>query len=281
VSPGAVVPGICHVGSPYDLGEAIVKRDEAPYERAPSWGTTWSPIVELRQYALHRGQRDVLISLFDRELVETQEAVGMKVIGQYRVLDDPDTFTWVRGFPDMPRRARALKAFYDGPVWAKHGDAANATMIDSDNVLLLRPARSGSGFLLDPERPPPESTRIPDGIVLATIYYLAERDPTELAATLEADLADAGASLLALFVTETFPNNFPRLPVRENERVVVAFSAFGEQEYDEHLGATTRQAGEGQSRTFGRIERVETLRLQPTARSLRAIPHLAVSKVRK
>jgi hypothetical protein len=224
----------------------------------------------------------VLIGLFDREFVETQEAVGMKVIGQYRVLDDPDSFTWVRGFPDMPRRARALKAFYDGPVCAKHRDAANATMIDSDNVLLLRPARPGSSFLLDPERPPPESTRIPDGIVVATIYYLGERDPTELAATLEADLADAGAPLLALFVTETSPNNFPRLPVRENERVVVALSAFvGEQEYDEHLGATTRQAGEGQSRTFGRIERVETLRLQPTARSLRAIPHLAVSEVRK
>jgi hypothetical protein len=230
-----------------------VKRDEAPYDSARSRGTTWSPIVELRQYALHRGQRDVLIGLFDREFVETQEAVGMKVIGQYRVLDDPDTFTWVRGFPDMPRRARALKAFYDGPVWAKHRDAANATMIDSDNVLLLRPARPGSSFLLDPERPPPESTRIPDGIVVATIYYLGERDPTELAATLEADLADAGAPLLALFVTETSPNNFPRLPVRENERVVVAFSAFvGEQ--DRNLETPTDCALAQGNTAFGRLK---------------------------
>ena len=39
------------------------------------------PIVELRQYTLHPGQRDVLIELFDRELVESQEAVGMAILG--------------------------------------------------------------------------------------------------------------------------------------------------------------------------------------------------------
>jgi hypothetical protein len=34
-------------------------------------------VFELRQYTLRPGQRDVLIELFDRELVETQEAVGI------------------------------------------------------------------------------------------------------------------------------------------------------------------------------------------------------------
>ena len=37
-----------------------------------------SPVVELRQYTLHPGKRDVLIDLFDREFVETQEQVGIK-----------------------------------------------------------------------------------------------------------------------------------------------------------------------------------------------------------
>jgi hypothetical protein len=45
------------------------------------------PIVELRQYTLHQGQREVLIELFDREFVESQEALGMDVIGQFRDLD--------------------------------------------------------------------------------------------------------------------------------------------------------------------------------------------------
>src|SRR5712691_3163354 len=98
------------------------------------------PIVELRQYTLHPGQRDVLIELFDREFVETQEALGMKVIGQFRDLDNPNRFVWLRGFRDMPSRAQALKDFYGGPVWKAHREAANATMIDSNNVLLLHPA---------------------------------------------------------------------------------------------------------------------------------------------
>jgi hypothetical protein len=34
------------------------------------------PVVELRQYTLRPGQRDVLIDLFDRELVESQEAAA-------------------------------------------------------------------------------------------------------------------------------------------------------------------------------------------------------------
>ena len=61
--------------------------------------------------------RDTLIHLFDREFVESQEALGMHIIGQFRDLDNPDRFVWLRGFPDMARRAEALQAFYGGPVW--------------------------------------------------------------------------------------------------------------------------------------------------------------------
>src|SRR5664279_4835818 len=104
------------------------------------------PVIELRQYTLKPGQRDVLIDLFEREFVETQEAVGMHLIGQFRDLGRPDRFVWIRGFPDMPSRAQSLQAFYGGPVWQANRDAANATMIDSDNVLLLRPVSAESGF---------------------------------------------------------------------------------------------------------------------------------------
>jgi NIPSNAP len=228
---------------------------------------TWSPVVELRQYASRPGQRDVLIDIFDREFVETQEAVGMKVIAQFRSLDDPDRFVWVRGFPDMPSRERSLEAFYTGPVWAEHGPAANATMIDSDDVLLLRPARPDLGFVLGEDRPPPSTTEIPEGIVVVTIYYLADVDPDGVAAALEPTLDDGPASLLGLFVTEPSPNNFPRLPVREGERVVVAFQAFADDgAYRESAAAHGRPAEQHTPGANG-VERVEVLRLRPTARS--------------
>ena len=73
-------------------------------------------VVELRRYALVPGQRETLIELFDREFVETQEATGIKVIGQFRDLGRPDTFVWLRGFPSMDARRQGLGAFYGGPV---------------------------------------------------------------------------------------------------------------------------------------------------------------------
>jgi hypothetical protein len=77
-------------------------------------------VLELRQYTLHPGRRDTLITLFDREFIEPQEEVGMRVVGQFRDLDDPDRFVWIRSFPDMAARAESLAAFYGGPIWAAH-----------------------------------------------------------------------------------------------------------------------------------------------------------------
>jgi len=105
-------------------------------------------VLELRQYTLHPGQRDVVIDLFDREFPEAQDAVGMPVLGQFRDLDDPDRLVWLRGFSTMQTRHEALSAFDGGPVWQTHRELANATMIDSDNVLLLRPACAGAHFPL-------------------------------------------------------------------------------------------------------------------------------------
>src|SRR5262252_8511800 len=90
------------------------------------------PVLELRQYALKPGQREVLINLFERHFVESQEATGMTVVGQFRDRRHDDRFVWLRGFTNMESRQQALEAFYGGPVWAAHRDVANGTMLDSD-----------------------------------------------------------------------------------------------------------------------------------------------------
>jgi hypothetical protein len=186
-----------------------------------------TPIVELRLYTLHPGKQDVLIDLFDRFFVDGQEDVGMTVIGQFRDLDDENRFVWLRSFPGMESRAGRLAAFYDGPVWRAHRDAANATMVDSDNVLLLRPARRGSMFHSRGGRGEggsrPAPNREPVG---AAVYVL--HDPTaetglvrwfeSMAAT---RIAAAGGRVLAYLVTDPCENNFPRLPVRQDISVLV------------------------------------------------------------
>ncbi len=233
---------------------------------------TYSPIVELRQYTLHPGQRDVLIELFDREFIETQEAIGIQVIGQFRDLDDPDRFVWLRGFNDMPGRAQSLSAFYGGPVWKEHRNTANATMIDSDNVLLLRPARLNSGFSLNGNGLPPGSDSFSAEIVSATIcYFDAPVTPDFISyfeTVLEPILSKRDASILAYFVTHGSANTFPALPIREDEHVFVWFASFQDQAvYESHIAALAKSKEFSKELRRRLIREPERLRLSPTSRS--------------
>src|SRR3954451_8369173 len=138
------------MGAVFGSGIGLILAGAALMGAAPAGAATPAlqgsfPLVELRQYTLHEGQRDVLINLFEREFIESQEALGMKVLGTFTDLDRPDRFVWLRGFKDMDSRLAGETSFYGGPVWQAHRGEANATMIDSDNVLLLR-APTGPGF---------------------------------------------------------------------------------------------------------------------------------------
>jgi len=235
------------------------------------------PVVELRQYTLRAGMRDALIELFEREFIETQEATGMIVLGQFRDLDDPDRFVWLRGFSDMASRATALQEFYGGPVWKAHRDAANATMIDSDNVLLLRPARSDSAFsLTNVARQPRGSIETARGVLVVTIYHLAGTMGDDFADFFERELRpvleQTGTSLLASFVTERHPNTFPSLPVREDVNVFVWFSVFPNRtDWDRHAKAFADLMREWQLEVIlSKLikGRPEVLVLAPTTRSL-------------
>ncbi|HEX3652208.1 MAG TPA: NIPSNAP family protein [Rhizomicrobium sp.] len=217
-----------------------------------------SPIVELRQYTLKPGQRDVLIDLFEREFIESQEAAGMEIIATFRDAGNPDRFVWLRGFPDMESRAKALAAFYGGPVWKAHREAANATMLDSNNVLLLRPAWSGSGF---------ESgiAQVPGGqaaIIVATIRYF-DAPVSDAALNVfrkSLPLLPRGTRFVAAFVTDHSGNTFPALPVREGENAFVWFATIPDLD-----AAHPVQLPEQLEHHFARPP--ETLRLLPTRRS--------------
>jgi hypothetical protein len=233
------------------------------------------PIVELRQYTLHDGMRDRLIDLFEREFIESQEALGMEVIGTFRDIDSPNRFVWLRGFHDMDSRLRGLTDFYGGAVWSAHRERANSTMIDSDNVLLLHAGMPGAEFHGGSPRPD-HGESAPAGIVVATIHYLKPdaNDAAEVfAQDVEPALKRAGVELLAWFVSESAPNNYPRLPVREGEKVLVWFAGFSTTADHELREAGIGDALAPLSEMLSRQS--EVLRLKPTGRSqLRGLtPH--------
>jgi hypothetical protein len=171
------------------------------------------PVVELRRYRLRPGHFAGLQRVFQEELVEPQAAAGMRLGGQFGDRDDPDRFVWFRGFASMEQRHRALETFYLGPVWSRHADEANATMLDSDDVLLLRPTA--------PSRPPRPAV-VPGGVTgqewaVLQVLELPHGDElldTWISSTYHATLERAFGRPVAMWRTEPSANTFAALPVR-------------------------------------------------------------------
>ena len=237
----------------------------------------WPPLLELRQYALRPGRRDDLIDLFDAEFVESQERLGMGVYGQFRDLDDPDRFVWLRGYPDgsPDQRGDALAAFYGGPVWAEHGPAANATMLDSDDVFLLAPLTDGEPFAGDAVYPrvgaePPES------VYDLTVCLLDEPADKALRDHVSSEVVPLVSRLaeapVAAFATASVPNTFPALPVRDGEPVFAWLVRLPDAAAHAAYRRRLAESEQWQQAVWPRLESVSRaaplrLRMTPTGRS--------------
>lgn len=235
------------------------------------------PVFELRQYTLHPGRRDELVDLFERFFIESQEAVGMQVPAHFRDLDAPDRFVWFRGFDSMGARGEALPAFYlHGAAWRAHREQANPTMLDSDNVLLLREAWPGSGFASGRNpRPPVGPREHSSAVFLVTTYALV--NPADAAfidffrGTLAPRARAAGARLHASFITEESENNFPRLPVRR-EHVFVWVAALADEAAHARYQAAIAADAQWQAQVAPVLAQrliwpADVRRLRPAARS--------------
>lgn len=206
-------------------------------------------IYELRQYTMVPGRRDEFADYFDRHFVESQEALGISVIGQFRDLDRADRYVWMRAYPDMETRGQVLNAFYDGSYWAATKDAANAMMTEWHDILLLKPAWDGSGLQHEPAgRAAAGSPGSPAEGFTVTVWNV---EPDVLQDTVSA-CRDACPDAVAVFVTEPSPNNFLRHPIREGENVLVCIARGASAE-----APSLKHAGDP----------IQILRMMPTARS--------------
>jgi hypothetical protein len=247
-------------------------------DAATGGGAGCCPVVELRQYTLHPRRFDRFVALFEREFIESQEADGMTVIGQFRDLDDPDRFVWLRGFPGMVARARSLEAFYGGALWKSLRDEANANFVDTDNVLLLKPVTADAAFrLAGLQRAPAGSAAVAPRLVVATVWSIdragADAFAKWFATSVNPVLAAAGITLTAWFVTETARNTFPKLPVREGEYVLLWLATFPDRERGDAALRDLRESARWRETIAPELKRrltaaPQVLRLEPTARSL-------------
>lgn len=226
-----------------------------------------SSIVELRRYTLHPDRRDELIELFEREFVESQEEVGMSVLGTFRELGDPDRFVWFRGFPDMTTRLAGLTAFYSGPVWGEHGPAAAATMIDSDDVLLLEPVGPGRGLPGSPglRAGVGEGRPGPSRVLVVELILSGAADVDGLAAALGPRVGELLGVEAAELRTAPHVNDYPALPVRGGSALVWV-ARFPDEEH--HRAARSRlEADPPWAAHPAAVPGALLLDLEPTARS--------------
>lgn len=193
-------------------------------------------VIELRNYLLRPGVREHFSNYFEKHFIATQEAVGMQVLGQFRVLGEPDHFVWLRGFRDMQSRLEGLQNFYGGPVWGKYGPLANSMMLEWHNVRLLRPLSdiadltggvSSEATAADMDA---GSISYDTGIIKLDFYEAMPGQCDNLIDRFQDNIVlayqEASVQLRGYFVAEMAENTFTRLPVTQNENELVVITAY-------------------------------------------------------
>ena len=184
--------------------------------------------TELRNYLLKTGKRDKFIQYFKDHFVESQNTLGAYIPGQFRIKAEDDRFFWIRGFNNMQERSQFLPAFYGGEVWKEFGPAANEMMLEWHNVYLVKPL-TGNSNAFDKKQ----------GIFV--IYYTARDNRLEQLIDL---FIKAYIPLyntwsinnITLWVSEMEENDFPRLPVYQDENLLTVISNYNnELEYESTL----------------------------------------------
>lgn len=100
-------------------------------------------IVEVRSYRIKPGHRDEFIRFFEKRSVPALQSHGMKVMGPFLDLENPNKFVWLRSFPSLQERERMRDAFYEGELWKNELEAIAMPMLESYDVILCETSPGG------------------------------------------------------------------------------------------------------------------------------------------
>lgn len=69
-------------------------------------------IIEMRTYKTKPGRRADFLEVFRSKSIPAHAEIGMKILGPFLSVDDPDTFFFMRGFPDFASHEPMKARFY-------------------------------------------------------------------------------------------------------------------------------------------------------------------------
>jgi hypothetical protein len=100
-----------------------------------SWGI--GMIIEMRTYKTKPGLRPQFLELFRTKSIPAHAQIGMKILGPFLSVEDPDTFFFMRGFPDLPSREPMKAKFYEGELWKRELENVLMPMLEKYEVVLV------------------------------------------------------------------------------------------------------------------------------------------------
>jgi hypothetical protein len=94
-------------------------------------------IIELRTYKTKSGKRAEFLEIFRTKSVPAHDEIGMKILGPLLSIEDPDTFFFMRGFPDLDSREPMKAKFYEGELWKNELECVLMPMLEKWDVVLV------------------------------------------------------------------------------------------------------------------------------------------------
>jgi len=94
-------------------------------------------IIEMRTYRTRPGRRAEFLEIFSTRSVPAHVEIGMKILGPFLSIEDPDTFFFMRGFPDLASRELMKAKFYEGGLWKCELEQALMPMLEKYDVVLV------------------------------------------------------------------------------------------------------------------------------------------------
>ncbi|MGH8243409.1 MAG: NIPSNAP family protein [Steroidobacteraceae bacterium] len=94
-------------------------------------------IIEMRTYRLKPGLRERFLEIFRSRSMREHARLGMRILGPFPSIEDPDVFFFMRGFPDLASREPMKAQFYEGELWKKELEGVLMPMIERYDVVLV------------------------------------------------------------------------------------------------------------------------------------------------
>jgi hypothetical protein len=95
--------------------------------------------VEMRTYKTKPGMRAEFLELFQTKSIPEHARIGMTILGPFLSIEDPDTFFFMRGFPEISLREPMRAQFY-GALWKAELEHVLLPMLEQYDVVLVNDA---------------------------------------------------------------------------------------------------------------------------------------------